>query len=230
MRRGAFIGPMQAGGPIAKRTRSIQSFAVNPRPVLAARTDRPAGAEPERRQHRGEGSAVALEDQAGANARPPSPARGLHRLGFPFHADAGEEVVSGRGVFGGDAIVQWTVVAHGRSADQHRGVVRRAGSLRSALRHQDPTLEDSILVRGRPASTGNGFASKVDHGAGAVDFRCPGSDGAVGLPGDAPSLDLVMMLAASAPRPGGRRGPAPSASGRPRNPVPPEMTIFMALA
>ena len=70
----ALIGPTHALSATAKRTRFDRILAVNPRPELTSRSDRAAGAEPERRQHRGERSAVALEDEAGANAHDAGPA------------------------------------------------------------------------------------------------------------------------------------------------------------
>jgi hypothetical protein len=68
-------------------------LTVNPRPVLAPRSDLSAGAEPERREHLRQGAAVLFENEPRADAGD-SRRRACRplRFGFPLHAHTREKI------------------------------------------------------------------------------------------------------------------------------------------
>ena len=161
--------------------------AIDPRPVLSARTERAAHAKLERQEHGFQRAAVALEHESRAHehdARASRTRLPVRRAPIQARAVPGnrrQRLVR----LGDDFLVVRSVKAHGRPADEHRRThLRKVDGRDEAARRQQPAFGNSGFSSGRPAASGNGFAGQVDHAVGAIKHLGPGSSRSVRLPAD----------------------------------------------
>src|SRR5581483_310184 len=142
-------------------------------------------AEPERRQHPGQGAAVGGQDDARpevADPDPRLPGGGGRRL--PGHADLGQEAVAGPARLGEHLVAPVAVIPDRRPRQERlRRAVEGGQRLRQQRRPPHPAVPDPGLLGVVPPFAPDALPRQMDDGADPL--QSPGVDAAlVGVPAD----------------------------------------------
>ena len=158
-------GPDQSAPVEGGEVEAGRVGGVDPGEVVATAGDRPADPEAEGDEHRLQGAAGAVEDDARPHSRDPqAELLGGLRLALPGDADLGEKVVGGRGVLVDGLVSVGAVVARRGGRDQRVGPVFHGAQSRDEVARPPLAARADALLGGRGPALVDGLPGQVDDG------------------------------------------------------------------
>ena len=155
----------------------VERDPAHPLPPVA---EPPAGAQAKWNEDALERAAIRREnDSETQHQRANAQALGLRDFRFPVTADLRKKIIARRGGFGERFVAAITVIANGRSRNEHARLLFQLRKARDKMAGRvDAAAAQNLFARGRPPAVGDGRAGQMHERVGAFQrmFSAAGPD------------------------------------------------------